>query len=175
MSVNKYRPHVWVLPEDDANRQLVNGFLLHPELDLTAIQVRPAAGGWHKAVVGVTADYAAELRNYPLRRLILLIDLDDQGMSRTTQIRESFPADLQDRIYLLSTRDEPEALRAAQGQSLEKLGGELAEACARGESRLWDNEHLQHNRPELTRLTAEVKPILFPAKEGLAIASNAQL
>ena len=28
MSVNKYQPHVLVLPEDDANRQLANGFLL---------------------------------------------------------------------------------------------------------------------------------------------------
>jgi hypothetical protein len=28
MSVNKYHPHVLVLPEDDANRQLANGFLL---------------------------------------------------------------------------------------------------------------------------------------------------
>ena len=32
MSVNKYLPHVLVLPEDDANRQLANGFLLDPNL-----------------------------------------------------------------------------------------------------------------------------------------------
>lgn len=28
MSVNKERPHVLILPEDDANRQLANGFQL---------------------------------------------------------------------------------------------------------------------------------------------------
>jgi hypothetical protein len=28
MSVNKYLPHVLVLPEDDANRQMANGFFL---------------------------------------------------------------------------------------------------------------------------------------------------
>ena len=27
MSVNKYKPHVLLIPEDDANRQLANGFL----------------------------------------------------------------------------------------------------------------------------------------------------
>lgn len=30
--MNKYRPHVLVLPEDDANRQIANGFLLAPAL-----------------------------------------------------------------------------------------------------------------------------------------------
>lgn len=30
MSVNKYSPHVLVLPEDKANSEIANGFLLHP-------------------------------------------------------------------------------------------------------------------------------------------------
>lgn len=45
MSVNRYQPHVLVLPEDDANRQLANGFVL--DLDatvLTRIQVLEEVG-----------------------------------------------------------------------------------------------------------------------------------
>ena len=33
MSVNVYKPHVLVLPEDDADRQIANGFLLDPSLN----------------------------------------------------------------------------------------------------------------------------------------------
>jgi len=29
MSINKYEPHLLVLPEDDANRKIANGFILH--------------------------------------------------------------------------------------------------------------------------------------------------
>ena len=44
MSVNVYKPHVLVLPEDDANREIANGFLLAPSLKLRNIQVLPCAG-----------------------------------------------------------------------------------------------------------------------------------
>ena len=46
MSVNKYQPHVLVLPEDDANRQLANGFLLDQYLSTRKIQVLEEVGGW---------------------------------------------------------------------------------------------------------------------------------
>ena len=39
MSVNVYNPHVLVLPEDDANRQIANGFLLEPSIKHRNIQV----------------------------------------------------------------------------------------------------------------------------------------
>jgi hypothetical protein len=162
VSVNKYKPHVWVLPEDDANRQLANGFLLHADLDPTAIDIRPVAGGWRKAVDAVAAQHIAELRNYPCRQLVLLVDLDKQGEARVQQIREAFPPDLQERIYLLSSYDEPEALKVEQGRSFERLGEDLAEACARDELGLWGTVHLQHNKPELNRLVVGVKQILFP-------------
>jgi hypothetical protein len=34
MSVNKYQPHVLLLPEDDANTELANGFVLEIEYRL---------------------------------------------------------------------------------------------------------------------------------------------
>lgn len=50
MSINKYDQHIFVLPEDDANRQIANGFIQDLNLNQRAIQVRPIANGWKKAV-----------------------------------------------------------------------------------------------------------------------------
>ena len=48
MSANKNKLHVLVLPEDDANRQMLNGFLL--EFPTRQIQGLPVAGGWKKVL-----------------------------------------------------------------------------------------------------------------------------
>lgn len=51
MSVNQYKPHLLVRPEDDANRQIANGFILEiPEKNIRRIQVLPVASGWRKVV-----------------------------------------------------------------------------------------------------------------------------
>jgi hypothetical protein len=44
MSVNKYQPHILVLPEDDANRQLANGFVLDQSVATRNIQVLEEVG-----------------------------------------------------------------------------------------------------------------------------------
>lgn len=69
MSINHYQPHIFVLPEDDANRQIVNGFILDLNLNSRAIQVLPPAGGWTKVVEKFTNDYASTMRQYRHRRL----------------------------------------------------------------------------------------------------------
>jgi len=50
MSVNKYLPHVLVLPEDDANRQLANGFQLDVFLATRRMQILEEAGGWQEVL-----------------------------------------------------------------------------------------------------------------------------
>ena len=45
-AINKFRPFVSVIPEDEANRQLVNGFILHDAVADRVVQVRAPAGGW---------------------------------------------------------------------------------------------------------------------------------
>ena len=161
MAVNKYKAHVWVVPEDDATRQLANGFLLHPSLDGTCIDIRQASGGWAKVLSVFVAIHIADLRKYPFRHLILLIDFDEQVEDRTGKFRDRFPDDVSERVYLLGSRSAPEPLRNAVGQSLEKIGEALAEACAGGEPDLWSHELLRHNAGELDRLTTGVKPFLF--------------
>ncbi|MDX9944468.1 MAG: hypothetical protein RBS35_06705 [Azonexus sp.] len=160
-SVNNYLPHVMVLPEDDANRQIVNGFLKDPSLNLGAIRPLPIAGGWGKVREDLSASQAAQLRNHRQRHLVLLIDFDGQVDERTQSFQAAIPEDVRDRVYVLGTQDEPEPLRKNCGVSLEKIGEQLAYACAHGEAGLWDHSMLKHNRAEVARLIQNVKPFLF--------------
>jgi hypothetical protein len=43
--MNKYKSHILILPEDDANREIANGFNLNENLDDRSIQILPSAGG----------------------------------------------------------------------------------------------------------------------------------
>ena len=161
MSVNVFQPHLMVLPEDDANRQMVNGFVLDPSLNERAIQPLPIAGGWTKVRDDLTFSQVALLRKYPKRHLVLLIDFDGEVADRSQSFQTAIPADVRDRVYLLGTLNEPEPLRKACGVSLEKVGQQLAQACAHGDEGLWGHEMLIHNHTELQRLIHNVKPFLF--------------
>ncbi len=150
-----------MVPEDDATRQLANGFLLYPYLDGTCIDIRPAVGGWCKVLGDFEAVQIADLLKYRLRHLVLLIDFDEQVENRTDYFRTRFPADVTERVYVLGTFSEPEPLRKSVRLSLEKIGEALAEACADGSAGLWHHEFLRHNKAELARLATNVKPFLF--------------
>lgn len=161
MSVNVFQPHVIVLPEDAANSELANGFMLDSSLNLRAIQPLPVAGGWTKVRDDLSEVQVAKLRKYPKRHLVLLIDFDGHFTERMRNFQEVIPDDVRDRVYLLGTQDEPEPLRKVCGISLEKIGEQLANACANAEQGLWAHEMLQHNQAELDRLIQNVKPFLF--------------
>lgn len=64
MSVNKYAPHVFVLPEDDANKELANGF--HSQvLSLRQMQVLRPAGGWSEVLKRFKSDHVTDMVRYP--------------------------------------------------------------------------------------------------------------
>lgn len=161
MSVNFYKPHVLVLPEDDANRQIAIGFLLDPSLKQRNIQILTPSGGWGKVLSSFVKDHIEGLRKYSLRYLVLLIDFDDQVAARREHFLQHFPDDVHDRVFLLGTSSEPEPLRKKCGDSLEAIGKQLAVECYRGETNLWAHALLAHNEPERQRLNAKVKSILF--------------
>jgi hypothetical protein len=76
VSVNRYQPHVLVLPEDDANRQLANGFLLDQYLSIWKIQVLEEVGGWAQVLECFLSDHVVEMDRYSGRFMVLLIDFD---------------------------------------------------------------------------------------------------
>lgn len=163
MGVNKYKEHLYILPEDDANRQLVNGFLLVPTLNLRTVEVLPPAGGWRKVLDEFEHTHSAEMKAYSLRYMLLLIDFDEQN-DRLQQVEEKILSDLKDRVFVLGVWSEPEKLKSLMGKvSYEAIGTALATGCPNKLSETWNHALLKHNLQELQRIPADLKSILFSA------------
>ena len=159
MSVNKYLPHVYVLPEDDANRQLATGFQLDPMLDTRKMQILDVAGGWRDVLDRFTANHVPEMDRCASRFMVLLIDFDG-NQDRLNAVRAAIPDRLQDRVFVLGAWSEPEDLRPNLG-SYETIGLALARDCHDNTELTWSNDLLLHNAAELERLRIHVRPILF--------------
>jgi hypothetical protein len=159
MSVNKYLPHVYVLPEDDANRQLANGFVLDQALSTRSIQVLEEAGGWNEVLDHFLSDQVGAMDRYPHRSMVLLIDFDRDG-DRLSYAKAKIPERLIERVYILGTWNEPEDLKVDLG-SYETIGRAMAKDCREGTNATWGHHLLQHNAGELNRLRERVRPILF--------------
>ena len=93
MSVNNYRPHLLVLPEDSANSEMANGFLLNSNLNERLIQVLPFARGWITVVDKFIDDHVSKMRLYPDRMIALLIDFDEKE-NRLDYVMTRIPSDL---------------------------------------------------------------------------------
>jgi len=160
MSVNKYLPHVFVLPEDDANRQIANGFYLDERLLERQFDVLEVAGGWNEVVERFCSIYAAEMDRIPARFMVLLIDLDNR-IDRLELVKTRIPLHLQERVFVLGTLSEPEDLKPDLG-SFETIGWAIARDCCEDAGDIWTHRLLQHNAPEISRLRHHVRTILFP-------------
>ena len=160
MSVNKYLPHVFVFPEDDANRQLVNGFLLYQPLLIRQIYVLPVAGGWTQVLERFQSLHIAEMDRHPPRSTVLLIDFDGR-QERLTKAKATVPPRLNDRVFILGVLSKPEALRQAGLGSYEGIGLRMAQDCHNETAGIWRHELLQHNAGELDRLRIRVGPHLL--------------
>ncbi|MBD2410208.1 hypothetical protein FACHB389_19720 [Nostoc calcicola FACHB-389] len=160
MSINKYQPHLFVLPEDDANRQIANRFILNLNLNNRAIQVLPEARGWENVVEIFTHDYATTMRQYPHRMIVLLIDFDEDE-NRLSYVKDKISKDLIDRVFILGVLSEPEILRRDIRENFEQIGEALAKDCSDNTNKLWGHTLLKHNKTELERMILSVKPFLF--------------
>lgn len=159
MSVNRYQPHVFVLPEDRANSQLANGFLLDEALVPRKMQVLEEAGGWAEVLKRFRSDHVRGMDACPGRFMVLLIDFDGQE-DRLDRARAVIPDHLKDRVFVLGAWTEPEALRAALGD-YETIGKALAKDCREGTDTTWEHNLLRHNASEIGRLRERVRRILF--------------
>ena len=157
---NKYQPHIHVLAEDDANRQMANGFLLGPNLNNRAVKVLPLPGGWKKTVEEFTKEYAPEMRQLRHRMMVLLIDFDDNE-NRLSYVESHIPDDLKARVFVLGVLSEPENLRTDIKKTFEEIGEALAKDCSDNTHELWEHNLLKHNKAELDRMPLSVKQLLF--------------
>ena len=81
MAVNKYKPHLYVIPEDDANRQMAVGFEKDYRIRATAIQILRPAGGWKKALDRLSDEYYRVLDANVKSRVLVLIDRGSRCLS----------------------------------------------------------------------------------------------
>lgn len=160
MSPNQYKPHILVLPEDDANRQIANGFIQAPNLNARAIQVLPPGGGWAKTMEQFANTYLPTMRKFSHRMMVLLIDFDNRE-NRLSYAQSQIPDDLKERVFILGVQSEPENLKQDINKSFEEIGDFLAQDCSDNTNELWGHELLKHNKTELERMIVSVKPFLF--------------
>jgi hypothetical protein len=158
---NRFRPHVMVLPEDDANSRLANGFLLDlGQSALTKIQVLPEVGGWRAVLDVFESIHVAGMDRYSSRFMVLLIDFDGRE-ERLHDAKSRIPERLTDRVFILGAWTEPEALRPDLGPH-ETIGLKVARDCREETNTTWGHDLLRHNASELDRLRERVRPLLFP-------------
>jgi hypothetical protein len=162
MAPDHFQPHILVLPEDDANRQMARGFILEAISPLSErkIQVLPLARGWRHLMDLFLSDHVPKMRRYPERIIVLLLDFDGNG-GRRNAVRSMIPTDLGDRVFVLGTLTEPEELRNSLGQHFESIGQAMAVGCRVQSAQIWDHALLRDNAGELDRLRQRALPFLF--------------
>jgi hypothetical protein len=159
--MNKYVECVYVIPEDDADRQIADGFILHPRVKEARIQVLPPAGGWSKVLETFKDEYIPILGAHQSTHVVMLIDFDDQAARRRAIFENEIPAEFKSRVFVLGSKETPEALKRELNRSFEEIGKALAEECESGSTALWGHEQLSHNDADRQRLIATVLPFLF--------------
>ncbi len=161
MSVNKHLPHVLVLPEDDANRRLANGF--HLQIDWRKqrqMQVLTPAGGWNEVLNLFRSEHVRAMERYSDRSMVLLLDFDGRR-ERLDEAKAMIPPGLVDRVFVLGALSEPEDLPRAGLGSYETIGSNMARDCYEETASIWGHDLLRHNAYELLRLRERVRSILF--------------
>ena len=154
--MNKYASHVYVIPEDDADRQIADGFVLHHQVKAARIQVMPLAGGWRNVLKTFQDEYIQALRKYQQAHVVMLIDFDGHTDERRAEFAQAIPDDLRARVFVVGSKDNPETLKKALKISFEEIGKSLANDCDAGTAEHWDHEQLKHNDAERQRLVQKV-------------------
>ena len=86
MSCNVYQPHLLILPEDEANKDIANGFQQSFSVNERSLQILPYARGFSDVLRQFETSQAPGLRRFPPRRILLLVDFDDRGVSNAVRV-----------------------------------------------------------------------------------------
>ena len=167
MSINKYKQHLLILSEDDAYKDIANGFVNHFAIIGNQVHIAQSAGGWGELLDLFSKKYLDDVRKYKERFVLLLLDLDGE-LNRTSQILTAIPSDVKDRVFFLCCLGEAEGIKKELGHGkFEDFGKRLAESCYNSTydkfDSIWGCQQLNHNNVELTRLATAVHPLLFGA------------
>jgi hypothetical protein len=160
MSPNLYQPHLLVIPEDKANQDIVNGFLLRVESNARQLQVLGLANGWLKGKDKILELSESRLREYEKAHALLLVDHDGDS-ARGSNIKDQISDDIKDRVFVIGVLTEPEELKSAN-QKYEQIGGLIADGCKDNNSDFWQHKLLVHNLEDVRRLSEAFHDLFFP-------------
>ena len=161
MSPNEYRPQLIVLVEDDAHRQIVNGFCLDINVAFDKINLLQNAHGWVNVKDKFKENYIQKLRQNTQKYILLIIDRDVY-QNRESHVRDIIREDIKNRVFILVFNPNPEKLKKDIQKSFKNIGEALAKSCSEDENGLWEHPVIIENKPELERMILCVKPFLFP-------------
>lgn len=134
MSVNKYKPHLFIIPEDDADRQIAVGFELRGNIKARSLQIVNTAGGWLKVIDLIETEYIPILKKYPKSQVLGIIDCDNHP-ERIIESLNRFPEEFRDRIFLIGTLKDPQELKKNVNLSFERIGEDLGGRMSQWKSR----------------------------------------
>jgi hypothetical protein len=159
MSANVYQTHLLVIPEDKANQDNVNGFLLRVESNPRQLQVLDLANGWTKGKDKLLELSKGHLKKYMNAYALLLVDHDGDS-ARGSNIKADISDDVKDRVFVIGVLSKPEELKSAN-QKYEQIGGLIADGCKANNSDFWQQKLLAHNLEEVQRLSLVVHRLFF--------------
>lgn len=160
--MNNYQSHILVLPEDDANRSLANGFFTNHRLNISNFRIEKPLGGWSKVLDDFTDNQVRKMNKYKNRIIVMLIDFDDQHPIRIAKFHNAIPANIKDRVFVLGVLSKPEKLPTPHGKAgLEQHGLNLANDCVNNAQQYWSHLLLKHNLTELLGRDSQLKKLLF--------------
>lgn len=159
MSVNKFHPHVLVIPEDDANREIAKGFEISLQQNCRQFQVLPPPGGWAKVLEVLESVHIPEMERIPNRSVVLIVDFDKRA-TRCSEFKKVVPERLLERVFIVGVWSEPEQLKGEFG-GFEKLGEALADDCRTEGNQAWSHDLINHNAAELARMKERLRTIFF--------------
>ena len=162
MSVNLSLPHLIVIPEDDANREIANGFRLLVEKNARQFWIKKPARGWPKGKEELVAmsESTGHLQKYKSSHAALIVDFDGKR-ERGSEVKRLVGEGVRDRVFVIGVLTEPEKLRNATGIKFEQLGRQIAEGCKDSSIDFWQHDLLVHNIEEIRRLSGAVRDIFF--------------
>jgi hypothetical protein len=165
MGINQFKPHLLILSEDDGYKDIANGFVKHFAIVSHTVQIEKPFGGWLKLLEGFSQEYEQSVRTYPHRHVLLLLDLDGE-FERTSRVLKQIPDDIRARVFFLCGLNNVERIKSGFGSGFsEDIGEQLAHSCYEdthaNEDTPWSCPQLRHNRGELDRLAAAVRPFIF--------------
>jgi hypothetical protein len=117
MTMKRYVEHVYVIPEDDADRQIAVGFVDNHRVRDARVQVMPVAGGWRNVLQTFRDEYVQKLPYYPRAHAVMLIDFDGCFEQRRAEFESANLAEIKPRVFVVGPKDTPEILKGALNKS----------------------------------------------------------